>query len=165
MEEFIKEVKAMSTADIMLILDDQQDLYSKEELEILENELKSRPSNAIELEEQEHERLLQIQQENEERERAKAIYESKINKLKSNGVEGYWEYKVISITDDNAGGVYSSSLEYQMNALGLDGWQLVTAYSNELGKNSHSGGVGGFSTGTNSTIDQNILIFQRFIRI
>ena len=32
MEDFIREVKEMPTADIMLILEDQLDLYSEEEI-------------------------------------------------------------------------------------------------------------------------------------
>jgi hypothetical protein len=42
---------------------------------------------------------------------------------------------------------------------------LVTAYSNELGKNALSGGVGGALLGVNSTVDENILIFERFVKI
>ena len=53
----------------------------------------------------------------------------------------------------------------RLNELGIEGWHLVTAYSNELGKNALSGGVGGAVFGVNSTIDENILIFERFVRI
>ena len=38
------------------------------------------------------------------------------------------------------------------------------AYANELGHNSTSGGFGGFSIGANSTVDQHILILERFVR-
>lgn len=57
------------------------------------------------------------------------------------------------------------SMTQVLNELGLDGWHLVTAYSNELGKNALSGGIGGVMTGVNSTIDENILIFERFVKI
>ncbi len=88
-----------------------------------------------------------------------------VNNLIQMGLDGYYEYKVVSLNDDNVGGIYSSTIEDTLNQLGLDGWHLRCAYTNELGKNSNSGGYGGFSTGTNSTIDQNILIFERFVRI
>ena len=51
-----------------------------------------------------------------------------------------------------------------LNAYALFGWRLVSAYSNEIGKDTTSGGILGFTAGTNSTIDQHILILERFIR-
>lgn len=45
-EEFKKEVKELSTADLFLILEDQVDLYSDEELKVLRDELSSRPNSA-----------------------------------------------------------------------------------------------------------------------
>lgn len=40
--DFLKEVQETSTADLELILEDQRDLYSEEEIEIIEKELKRR---------------------------------------------------------------------------------------------------------------------------
>jgi len=183
MEDFIREVKEMPTADIMLILEDQLDLYSEEEIRILKEELSSRPENALEIEAKERERIEEIRFREEEkkqeierqkrnieierknRERIQQEYNHKIDNLTKMGLDGYYEYKVVSLNDDNAGGIYSSTIEDTLNELGLDGWHLRCAYTNELGKNSNSGGYGGFSTGTNSTIDQNILIFERFVKI
>lgn len=183
MEDFIREVKEMPTADIMLILEDQLDLYSEEEIRILKEELFSRPENALEIEAKERERIEEIRFREEEkkqeierqkrnieierknRERIQQEYNHKIDNLTKMGLDGYYEYKVVSLNDDNAGGIYSSTIESTLNQLGLEGWHLRCAYTNELGKNSNSGGYGGFSTGTNSTIDQNILIFERFVRI
>lgn len=48
----------------------------------------------------------------------------------------------------------------QLNKLGREGWHLKCAYTNELGHNT----TPGFSGSTNATIDQNILIFERFIK-
>lgn len=56
-------------------------------------------------------------------------------------------------------------MTHTLNELGIDGWHLVTAYSNELGKNALSGGAGGVLLGVNSTIDENILIFERFVKL
>ena len=65
----------------------------------------------------------------------------------------------------NSGAVDTVAMAEKLNELGIDGWHLVTAYSNELGKNAMSGGVGGSVLGVNSTVDENILIFERFIKI
>lgn len=43
MEDFKKEVKEMTTEEIMLILEDQLDLYSDEEIKIMKEELNNRP--------------------------------------------------------------------------------------------------------------------------
>lgn len=107
----------------------------------------------------------EIEIERKNRERIQQEYNHKIDNLSKMGLDGYYEYKVVSLNDDNAGGIYSSTIESTLNQLGLDGWHLRCAYTNELGKNSNTGGYGGFSTGTNSTIDQNILIFERFVKI
>ena len=39
---FLEEIKATNTADLELILQDQKDLYTKEEINLIEKELKSR---------------------------------------------------------------------------------------------------------------------------
>ena len=93
-----------------------------------------------------------------------------ITSLKQMGAEGYYQYKVISLLDvgglfkSNSGRVNTEAMMQTLNELGMEGWHLVTAYSNELGKNALSGGAGGFIMGTNSTVDENILIFERFIK-
>lgn len=46
MKDFIQEVRNMETEDISLILSDQRNLYSKDELRVLENELLSRQSSS-----------------------------------------------------------------------------------------------------------------------
>ena len=189
MEEFIREVKEMSTADIMLILEDQLDLYSEEEIRILKEELISRPENALELEEKERERIEEIHFREEEkkqeierqkrnieierknRERIQQEYNHKIDNLSKMGLDGYYEYKVISLFDESglfrkkSGALDTIAMTQTLNDLGIEGWHLVTAYSNELGKNALSGGVGGVMLGVNSTVDENILIFERFVRI
>ena len=189
MEEFKKEVHSMATSDIMLILEDQLDLYNEEEIQILKSELASRPSNALEMEakenEQRQEQFLQrefqreydeqeqirIKNEEQQRKEREKQYQTRLSKLKETGSEGYYEYKVISMLDEsglfrkNSGKVDTIAMTQTLNELGLDGWHLVTAYSNELGKNALSGGAGGAIFGVNSTVDENILIFERFVKI
>lgn len=100
----------------------------------------------------------------EERERAQAEeYAKRIRSLKDRHYEGYWEYKVLSLIDGDSGAIMPDRLETAINDLGLDGWRLRCSYANEVGRNSSSTGVYGVSNGTNATIDQNILIFERFV--
>ncbi|MBQ8575797.1 MAG: hypothetical protein IJ447_07120 [Clostridia bacterium] len=172
MDKFKKEVKELSTADLLLILEDQVDLYSDEELKILRDELSSRPENALELEAEEQARKEKIEAEAAQRaererevQRQKQAFENRINSLKARGYECYYEYTTLSLVDDDGGGLTTSQVTRLLNDYALDGWKLVSAYTNELGHNSTSGGIGGFSTGTNSTIDQHILILERFVRI
>ena len=172
MDKFKKEVKELSTADLLLILEDQVDLYSDEELKILRDELASRPENALELEAEEQEKKERSQEEavqRAERERQKQLqkqaFENRINSLKSKGYEGYYEYTTLSLFDDDGGGLTTTQVTLLLNDYALDGWRLVSAYANELGHNTTSSGFGGYSTGTNSTVDQHILILERFVRI
>lgn len=179
----------MATSDIMLILEDQLDLYSEEEIEVLKSELASRPSNALEIEAKENEKIQEIllereyqreydeqeqrrlQNEEKQRKEREKQYQTRLSKLKETGSGGYYEYKVISMFDEsglfrkNSGKVDTIAMTQTLNELGLDGWHLVTAYSNELGKNALSGGAGGAIFGVNSTVDENILIFERFVKI
>jgi hypothetical protein len=122
---------------------------------------------------EELDKLERVRQEEEEleRKRKEEQYHLRLDNLKSMKFDGYYEYKVISLSDvsglfkKNSGKVDIEAMTKALNDLGLDGWHLVTAYSNELGKNALSGGVGGALLGVNSTVDENILIFERFVKI
>ena len=111
-----------------------------------------------------------VQQANRERQETEKENSVAITSLKKMGAEGYYQYKVISLLDigglfrSNSGRVNTEAMMQALNELGMEGWHLVTAYSNELGKNAMSGGAGGFIMGTNSTVDENILIFERFVK-
>ncbi len=172
MEDFRKEVKEISTEDLLLIIEDQEDLYSKEEFKILKEELASRPNNAIELEAEVAEQQERIRREEallKEKERIaenkRKRFEAKINALKDNGYDGYYEYTTISLNDNSDGRLSVDQVTRMLNEYALNGWRLVSAYANEIGRNTSSSGFGGYSSGTNSTIDQNILILERFIKI
>lgn len=112
-----------------------------------------------------------IAYEDYEHQRRKSIYRIRLEKLKEKGVPGYYEYKVISLFDGNKderksyGQINSRELEKTLNDLGADGWRLVTAYANEIGKTMYSLGIAGVSSGTNATIDEHILIFERYISL
>jgi len=88
-----------------------------------------------------------------------------INALKDKGTEGYWEYKVIPSIDPATGRIDYNKMETMLNELGLQGWKLITAFANELGKNSSAVGLGGFSTGTNTTVEAAVLVLERYVMI
>lgn len=194
MENFRKEAKEIPTTDLLLILEDQLDLYSDEEIEILREELDSRPINVSDLEdggnkrksytevdeeqlkkqveadEAQREAAAQAQRlAQEEAKRRESLRQTervnKINSLRQRGYNGYYEYLAVSLLDDDGGSLTPAQITRLLNAYAMDGWKLVSAYSNELGHKSTSGGIAGFSAGVNSTIDQHILILERFVRI
>jgi len=119
----------------------------------------------------EEEEKLRIAAEEEARKKREEEYRFKIDKLKEQGAKGYYEYKVVSLLDNaglfrsNSGRIDVQAMSEILNNLGIEGWHLVTAYSNEAGKNALSGGAGGAIVGVNSTVDENILIFERFVAI
>ncbi len=121
-------------------------------------------AEAERLKQEEKERLLREQDAKRQEENKRKEQEDIDNFLKENGHGGYYEYKVLNICDDKNGNVNISEIYEKLNYLGRRGWQLKCAFSNELGKNSSSVGFGGISGGTNSTVEQNVLILERFIK-
>ena len=74
-----------------------------------------------------------------------------------------YEYATEVIMDTRRGGVNQELLTATLANYVRHGWRLHTALTNEAGKNSTSVGYGGVSVGTNATMDQTILIFERMI--
>lgn len=172
MEEFKKEVAEMSINDIMLILEDQLDLYTDEEIAILRQELAYRSCSNDTYEKEMINKILKIKREEERIEENKKILEeqrklfkAKIDNLRSQGYKEYYEYTALTISDNSNGTVDINEMINRMNELALNGWKLVTAFTNEIGKDSFTGGFGGISSGVNSTIEQNILLFERKVSI
>lgn len=163
MSDFKKEASELSTQDLWLILEDQVDLYTEKELEILREELKTRTVNTLELNEEEQRRKSKLEDKQSECQRKD--FEERVNRLKENGYEGYFEYKTLSVVDKYSGRINTDKVTQLLNDYALDGWRLVSAYTNGVGYNSTGSGIGGFSIGANSTIDQHILILERFVRI
>lgn len=96
---------------------------------------------------------------NELKQEQQRIHEEKIKEAYSKN--DIYEYDVVSIIDDNTGAVNIDLLRKTLELHGLEGWRLVNTVSNEIGHNLSRHGVGGFSSGTNATIDQMLLIFER----
>lgn len=76
--------------------------------------------------------------------------------------EGYYEYEVITLQDED-GRVNATKLKQYLNNMGKNGWRLKCVTTNELGKESKALGIGGFGGAVNSTIDETILILERFV--
>lgn len=156
---FLDEIRNTSTNDLELILQDQKDLYSADEILIMQKEFESREDKNMAL-------FDNVDDEDKTIEHSHVINrEERIKALKAKGVKGYFEYTIISIQDENSGEVNTCYLNERINDMALDGWRLKTAFTNELGKNSSSISILGGTGGTNSTIEQNVLIFERYVVI
>ena len=113
-------------------------------------------------EQKEREERAAQEKERQSREKSADEYAMYVAQLKQSGADGYYEYKVIKLMDNVAAGCLDANLMMNtLNQMGLEGWRLVNAYSNELGKNALA--LGGF--GVNATADEHILIFERFQKI
>jgi len=115
------------------------------------------------------EKNIYIEERNKEKQENK--YRIYLEKLKQQGSDGYYEYKVISIYDEagwfnrNSGSIDINAMTEKLCELGLQGWHLSTAYTNELGKNALSAIGNSIGVSLNSTIDQHILIFEKFVKL
>lgn len=78
-------------------------------------------------------------------------------------INDQYEYEVVPIIDTSNGATNVNQLQIILSKYSVLGWRLKTIISNELGKNAISIGAGGVSSGTNATIDQLLLIFERKI--
>lgn len=74
--------------------------------------------------------------------------------LAAQGVEGYYEYKVLSVQDGIDGTTDPETLSVRINALSIQGWRVVAAISNEIGRNRLGP--------ANSAIAQNMIIMERY---
>lgn len=72
---------------------------------------------------------------------------------------GEYEYDVITVVNTKAGLTDVDAIKRILAEKSSQGWRLISAYSNELGKNALS--VMGF--GTNTTASQDVLYFERKI--
>ena len=75
-------------------------------------------------------------------------------------INDLYEYDVVTIRDSKTGSTDISSLRAELDKHGREGWRLVNTFTNELGVNSSS--FAGY--GTNATIDEVVLIFERCIK-
>lgn len=50
-----------------------------------------------------------------------------------------------------------------MTEYAMEGWKLHSVITNEIGKNISAVSIGGITGGTNTTVDEIILIFERMV--
>ena len=93
------------------------------------------------------------------------MYRATWNQDSSSDKGKYFKYKTVRILDKPDGSTDTEEIENTLNKLGFEGWRLVSILSNELGKNSESLTLSGVTTGTNATIDETILIFERIVLV
>lgn len=80
--------------------------------------------------------------------------------LREFGADGYYEYSVKTVVDESGRTNVRNMIEL-LNKMGLAGWKLVSAHTNELGKNALM--VAGL--GINATAEETVLIFERYVKI
>ena len=90
-----------------------------------------------------------------------AYISSKMVELIAKQNEMLMEYDVVCIKDNYTGSAYIEGLKESIQKHSELGWRIKSIFTNEVGKNSHTVTVGGYSAGTNATIDQTIIIYER----
>jgi|GEM_PF-910548 hypothetical protein len=83
--------------------------------------------------------------------------------LITSSINDLYEYEVVSVTDDVSGVLDIKRLSTILKMYASEGWRLKTTITNEIGKNTIGVAIGSVGTGTNATIDQTVLIFERRI--
>lgn len=73
------------------------------------------------------------------------------------------EYAVETVRDRDNGGADESALNDVLSMYAEKGWRLKFCFTDEVGVESHSATVAGYTTGTNATINEIVLIFEREI--
>lgn len=85
------------------------------------------------------------------------IYNERLEQYKRNP---FYEYDYIVVPNKSDGSTDKETIEDIIKSHAMQGWRLVTMYSNEIGKNAITmGGIGG-----NVTICEDILVFERCIK-
>ena len=85
--------------------------------------------------------------------------QQKEEQLREHGVKQYYEYKAISIADDN-GKANIQAMNNHLNEMAVEGWKLHTALANKTGLD-----YSGRYSSTVSNQDETVLIFERLITL
>lgn len=92
-----------------------------------------------------------------ERNEIAKIYNERLEQYKKNS---FYEYDYIVVPNKADGSANKETIKDIIESHAMQGWRLVTMYSNEIGKNAITvGGVGG-----NVTICEDVLVFERCIK-
>ena len=93
-------------------------------------------------------------------------FDSFMAHLRKIGHEGYYEYKVIKVMDKKKGVIDDREIQNQLVLHGLQGWRVVTSFSNEVVSSTAQVGVGrGMSVGAQASLDQSVFILERYLPV
>ena len=85
------------------------------------------------------------------------MYNNRLEQYKKNPL---YEYDYIVVPNKSDGSTDKEHIKETIDSHAMQGWRLLTMYSNEIGKNAITvGGVGG-----NVTICEDVLVFERCIK-
>lgn len=89
------------------------------------------------------------------------IYNSRMEQIRKNP---YYEYDCVVVPNLSDGSIDKKRIEEIVLTHAMQGWRLVTMYSNELGKESVGLAVGGIGGAENTTMCEDVLMFERCIK-
>ncbi len=89
------------------------------------------------------------------------IYNNRLEQYKKNPL---YEYDYIVVPNKADGSTNAEKIRSIIINHALQGWRLITMYSNELGKSSMGISVGNIGGATNCTMCEDIMIFERCIK-
>lgn len=75
----------------------------------------------------------------------------------------HYEYTVARVLDNRNGSMNQEKLQSVLTEYAMEGWKLHSVITNEIGKNISAVSIGGITGGTNATVDEIILIFERMV--
>ena len=85
------------------------------------------------------------------------------HKLITAELNDLYEYDVVYVADEESGAVDVEKIALVLSYYAKEGWRLKSTFTNEVGKKTSLVGYGGVSSGTNATIEQTVMIFERRI--
>lgn len=74
-----------------------------------------------------------------------------------------YEYCTCVVYDKDTGSADIDQINAYIQRYAEDRWRVHSIFTNEIGKRSSSSGYGGISSGTNATIDETIILFERVV--
>lgn len=89
------------------------------------------------------------------------IYNSRFEQYKKNP---FYEYDYVVVPNLSDGSTDKERIKEIIFSHAIQGWRLITMYSNELGKNSLGVAIAGVGGGTNATMCEDIMVFERCIK-
>lgn len=75
----------------------------------------------------------------------------------------HYEYTVARVLDNRNDSTNQEKLQSVLTEYAMEGWKLHSVITNEIGKNISAVSIGGITGGTNATVDEIILIFERMV--